>query len=121
DYLPSAGFVLVFVPSGREAVCDSPLPFVGASSEKIPLKSIATVRAVDPCDPCTAAIRRHELDGGGRSRVGSGRPGGGGGHASPLALGSRTCSARSARHSSNQSMQNVIRSGSFSSTARLSR
>src|SRR5690606_22982377 len=47
DYLPSAGFVLVFVPAGREAVGDSPLPFVGASSEKIPIQPIATVRAVD--------------------------------------------------------------------------
>src|SRR5690606_13601229 len=87
DYLPSAGFVLVFVPAGREAVGDSPLPFVGASSEKIPIQPIATVRAVDSCDPCTAAVRRHELGGRGRSRLGSGRPSGGGGHGATSSCG----------------------------------
>src|SRR5690606_34752601 len=80
DDFPAAGRVLVLVPAGPESVGDPPLPSVGASAEELSIESVAAVGAVDSCDPGSAAVRRSELDGGGRSRAGSGRPGGGGGH-----------------------------------------
>src|SRR5690606_32737801 len=54
DYLPAAGRVLVLVPTGCEAVCDSPLPSVGASAEELSIESVAAVGAVDSCDPGSA-------------------------------------------------------------------